>query len=227
VLIDAEHEARTATEDLLETIPAFAAEALYQLGEVWRRQGDEDEAETAFKRASGLGREPQPGLALVRLAQGRTDLAAAALRRALAQEPNRLTRARLLSAQVEAAIAVCDLHLAREAAVELSEIAREYRSVALQAAAAYAHGRSALAADDAAAALGSLHRGRELWQTADCPFEAAETRRTLGLACRSLGDAEGAELALSWALAVFERLGATTEARRTAELLRARRRSPG
>jgi ATP/maltotriose-dependent transcriptional regulator MalT len=224
---EAEQEARHASEDLIETMPAFASEALYQLGEVLRQQGDLDAAELAFKRASDLGREPQPGLALVRLAQGKEDAAAAAVRRALAQESNRLTRARLLSAQVEIATAVGDLSAATAAAEELRGIARDYGSVALEAAAAFAEGRVELAAGRAPDALGSLHRAWELWQEADCPYEAAETRRVLALACRAVGDAEGAELALGWSLGVFERLGAAAESARTAELLGARQRVAG
>jgi ATP/maltotriose-dependent transcriptional regulator MalT len=216
---EAEREAREASEDLLETMPAFAAEALYQLGEVRRQVGDLAEAEVAFRRASDLGREPQPGLALLRLAQGRGDAAAAAVRRALAQEPDRLARARLLSTQVEIAIAGGDLPIASAAAEELGVIARDYGSVALEAAAALARGTTELASDQAQAAVGALHDAWELWQAADCPYEAAEARRMLGLACRQLGDAEGAELALRSALAVFERLGAQTASARTRELL--------
>ncbi len=216
---EAEREALQASEDLFETMPAFASEALYQLGEVRRQRGELDAAELTFKRASDLGREPQPGLALVRLAQGKTDAAAASVRRTLAQEANRLTRARLLSAQVEIAIASADVHAAREAAKELAEIASDYGSVALEAAAAFAQGRVELAAGEAPAALASLQRASELWHAADCPFEAAETRRAIGIACREVGDAEGAQLALSSALAVFEQLGAKIEAGRTAEHL--------
>jgi DNA-binding CsgD family transcriptional regulator len=219
---EAEREAREASEDLLETMPAFAAEALYQLGEVQRQLGALAEAELAFRRASDLGREPQPGLALIRLAQGKGEAAGAAVRRALAQESNRLVRARLLSAQVEIATARGDLPAARAAAEELGAIARDYGSVALEAAAGFARGTTQLAAGQPQAALGSLHAAWELWQAADCPFEAAEARQALGLACRQLGDAEGAELALRSALAVFERLGAQTASARTRELLGAR-----
>ena len=220
---EAEHEALGASEDLLETMPAFASEALYELGEIRRQRGDLDGAELAFREASDLGREPQPGLALVRLAQGRMDVAAAGLRRALAQESNRLMRARLLAAQVEIAIASADLATARAAAGELGVISADYGSVALAAAAASAEGRVLLASDDAPSALSSLHRAWELWQQADCPFEMAETRRTLGLACHNVGDDEGAQLALGSAMAGFERLGAAAEAARTAELLGSKR----
>jgi ATP/maltotriose-dependent transcriptional regulator MalT len=216
---EAELEARQASEDLFDTMPAFASEALYQLGEVRRQRGELDEAEQTFRRASDLGREPQPGLALVGLARGRTDAAAASVRRVLAQESNRLMRARLLSAQVEIAIAGDDLTAGTAAAQELAEIAREYGSVALEAAAAFAQGRMQLAVGEAPAALASLQRAWELWNAADCPFEAAETRRALGLACREVGDSDGAELALSSSLAAFEQLGATAEAGGTAEIL--------
>lgn len=219
---DAEREAREASEDLLETMPAFAAEALYQLGEVRRGIGDMAEAELAFRSASDLGREPQPGLALIRLAQGRGEAAGAAVRRALAQQPNRLARASLLSAQVEIAIAGGDLPTASAAADELGAIARDYGSVALEAAAAFARGTTQLAAGQPPAAVGPLHDAWELWQAADCPLEAAEARRALGLACRQLGDEDGAELALRSALAVFERLGAHAASARTRELLAAR-----
>jgi DNA-binding CsgD family transcriptional regulator len=216
---EAEQEARQAGEDLLESMPAFASEALYQLGEVRREMGDLAGAEHALRRASDLGREPQPGLALVRLAQGRTDAAAAAIRRALAQEANRLMRARLLAAQVDIGIAARVLEPAAAAADELRAIAREYGSIALEAAAAGAEGSLDLARGEAQAALAPLHHAWELWQEADCPFEAAQIRRTLGLACRELGDDDGAELAITAALAVFERLGATAESARTRELL--------
>jgi ATP/maltotriose-dependent transcriptional regulator MalT len=216
---EAEDEARQAGDDLLEAMPAFAAEALYQLGEVRRLRGDLAGAEQTYKRASELGREPQPGLALVRLAQGKSDAAAAAVRRALTHEPNRLSRARLLSAQVEIAIAAGDVPTADAAARELRGIAHDFGSASLEAAAAAAEGAVDLGADRAPDALPALHRAWELWQAADCPFEAAEARRTLGIACRAVGDVEGAELAFSSSLAVFERLGATGESARTTELL--------
>jgi DNA-binding CsgD family transcriptional regulator len=125
----------------------------------------------------------------------------------------------LLAAQVEIAISSGDLVAAQASAQELSEIAGDYGSEALRAAAALAQGRVELASNRAPAALPSLHAAWELWQAADCPFEAADARRTLGLACREVGDSEGAELALTSSLAVFERLGAQREASSTAALL--------
>jgi DNA-binding CsgD family transcriptional regulator len=216
---EAEAEARRACAELTGVMPAFAAEANYEVGEVRRLLGDFADAEAAFRRASELGREPHPGLALVRLAQGRGDAAAAAVRSLLADEGNRLARAKLLPAQVEIAIAVGDLATAEVAVGELEEIALEYGSPALDAAAGTARGAFDLARDDATQALVSLRRAWKLWQALDCPFEAAEVRRLIGRACRAIGDDDGAELAIGGALAVFEQLGATYEAKRTAALL--------
>jgi DNA-binding CsgD family transcriptional regulator len=216
---EAEVEARKAGADLLEIMPSFAAEAFYEVGEVRRRTGDLAGAEVEFRRASELGHAPQPGLALVRLAQGKADVAAAAIRGALAEETNRLARAKLLAAWVEISVAADDLESARVAADELTDIARDYESLILQAVSACARGAVALAGGDEQAALRWLHLGWEMWHSLDCPFEAARACQLLGIASRALGDEDGAELALSGAKAVFEQLGASLELARTAALL--------
>jgi ATP/maltotriose-dependent transcriptional regulator MalT len=216
---EAEDEARRACVDLVDVMPAFAAEGFYEVGEVRRRLGDLAGAEAAFRRAGELGREPQPGLALVRLAQGRSDAAAAAVRGALAEESSRLARAKLLPAQVTIAIACDDLDTASGAVDELDAVAADYASPALEAAAASARGELELTGDDPEAARGTLRHAWQLWRAAECPFEAAEARRTLGLACRKAGDQDGAEVALSAAHTAFEQLGAARDAARTAELL--------
>jgi ATP/maltotriose-dependent transcriptional regulator MalT len=216
---EAEEEARSAGAYLLEIMPAFAAEAFYEVGEVRRRLGDLAGAEQEYRHASELGYEPQPGLALVRLAQGTPDVAGAAIRRALAAETNRLARVKLLAAAVEILMAGADLEGARAAADELSDIARDYDSVVLQAVTACARGAVALTGGDVEAALRWLHLGWETWQSLDCPFEAARARQLLGIVSRAAGDDDGADLALRGALATFERLGAAREAQRTAALL--------
>jgi ATP/maltotriose-dependent transcriptional regulator MalT len=217
---EAEEEARRACGELLAMNPRVAAEGFYEIGEIRGRTGDLVGAEEAFRRASELGREPQPGLALVRVAQGNVDAAAAAIRGALIEESwNRLGRAKLLPAQVEIAIAGGDFDTALAAVDELDAIAGDYGSPTLEAAAASARGALQLAQDDATAALRTLRRAWQLWQALDCPFEAAGARRQLGLACRKGGDEESAELALSAAHAAFEKLGAALEAVRTSELL--------
>lgn len=218
-LTEAEDEARQACGELMDVMPLFAAEGCYEIGEIRRRLGDLGAAEAAFLRAGELGREPQPGLALVRLAQGRADAAAAALHGALAEEPNRLARAKLLPARVAVAIACGDPEAAGVAADELEAIAAAYASPALQAAAATVRGELGLANGDTDAARRMLREAWQLWNAAECPFEAAGARRSLGLACREAGDADGADVALAAARAAFAQLGAAREAARTAELL--------
>jgi tetratricopeptide (TPR) repeat protein len=161
---EAEEEARRASSELIEMNPRVAAEGFYEIGEIRRRMGDPVGAEEVFRRASELGRDPQPGLALLRLAHGNVDAAASAIRVAPAGGSRmRLDRARLLPAQVEIAIAAGDLETAEAAVDELSTIAEEYGSPAIEAAAASARGAFRLAQGDATAALRTLgSSGRRL-----------------------------------------------------------------
>jgi ATP/maltotriose-dependent transcriptional regulator MalT len=212
----AEEEARRACE----AGPEAARGGYYEIGEIRRRLGDLEGAEDAFRRADELGREPQPGLALLRLAQGRVEAAAAAIKRALAaQSGNRLARAKLLPAQVQIALAAADLGAARAAAEELEGIAEEYGSSGLRAAALTASGRLQLAEQDAGAACRSLRQALMQWQELHIPYEVATTRLLLGLACRAAGDEEAAVSCFEAAAASFERLGATVDARQTEDLL--------
>jgi class 3 adenylate cyclase len=217
---EAEEDAQRACDELRDFTPTFAADAFYELGEIRLRMGDLTAAEDAFRQAHELGKEPQPGLSLVRLAEGNVDAAATMINRALAQESlDRLARARLLPAQVEIAVAAGDLETARLAADELGPIAEAYGTPALQASAACARGAVQLAEGDAVAACESLRRGWRLWQEVDAPYEAARARVLLAAAYRDEGDAEAATLELRAARSAFERLGATPDARRAAELL--------
>jgi class 3 adenylate cyclase/DNA-binding NarL/FixJ family response regulator len=211
----AEEEARRACE----AGPEAARGGRYEIGEIRRRLGDLEGAEDAFRRADELGHDPQPGLALLRLAQGRVEAAAAAIRRALAAESgNRLARAKLLPAQVQIALADGDLQAAQAAADELAEIAEQYGSSGLRAAAFTACGRLQLAQQDAASASRSLRQALRQWQELHIPYEVATTRLLLGLACRTAGDEEAAASSFQAAAAIFEELGAAVDARRSVEL---------
>ncbi len=217
---DAERDARSACDELESFAPDLAASAFYEVGEIRLRMGDLSQADDAFCKAHELGREPQPGLALVRLAEGKVDAAATMINRALADESwDRLARARLLPAQVEIAIAANDLETARSAADDLEAIAEAYGTPALQASAACARGALQLAEGDATAACESLRRGWRLWQEVDAPYEAARARMLLADANRAEGDSEAATLELRAARSTFERLGAVLDSRRAAELL--------
>jgi DNA-binding NarL/FixJ family response regulator len=209
---DAIEEARRACERCLQAGNRRAsAAALYQLAEVHRLRGEFAPAEQAYREASDGGHEPQPGLALLRLAQGRTEAAATAIRSAVSGTAGRLQRTRLLPACVEIMLAACDLAAADHACCELERIAHELDTELLEAIAAQARGSVELAKGDAQAALRSLRRAFELWQRAEAPYATARVRVLIGKACRVLGDEEGAELAMSAARAVFERLGATPD----------------
>jgi DNA-binding CsgD family transcriptional regulator len=208
---DALEEAKLARQRCEEAMNAAAAgQALYQQGELHRLQGDFDSAETAYRDGSAYGREPQPGLALVRLAQGDAEAAAGMSRRALAEIENRVQRAGLVPAHVEIMVAVGDLDEARRAAEELAEIAVAGRPM-LQALASCARGRVELAQGNGEAALKSLRHACRMWQELDAPYEVARVRELIGQACRQLGDEEGARLELGAAREVFERLAAAPD----------------
>jgi DNA-binding CsgD family transcriptional regulator len=190
-------------------------EAAYLGGEVYRLQGEATAAEESFRDASQSGREPQPGLALLRLAQGNGEAAAAAIQRAVDESTANSKRARLLPAYVEIMIAVGDLPEAHSACRELGEIGEGFLSEMLDATVAYARGAVHLAEGDARPALVSLRRAAQLWQELDAPYEVARSRRLVGLACRALGDEECAGLELDAARAVFMELGAAPDLART------------
>ena len=216
---DAIEEARRACERSSQGIEHRPpAAAFYQQGEVHRLRGKFSAAEEAYRHASQQGDEPQPGLALLRMAQGRTDAAAAAIRRVVSATTDRLQRTRLLPAQVEIMLTAGDIEDARDACRELATIAESFDTDVLGAMAAHARGAVELVEGDARAALGSLRRAFEAWRLAEVPYEAARVRVLAGLACRALGDDEGAELELSAASAVFQRLGAAPDLARIAAL---------
>jgi ATP/maltotriose-dependent transcriptional regulator MalT len=216
----AETEALRATQELMSLNPPLAGEAFYGTGEIRRRRGDLAGAEEAFERAHELGFEPHPGLALLRLAQGKVEAALAALRTAIAGgSGSRLHRTRLLWALADAALAAADLDTARAAADELDVIARDSDVPVLVAAAATVRGLILLADDAAPEALVSLRRAGALWQDLRLPYEAARARRAYGLALRAAGDEDDARLELRAALAAFERLGAVGEAAKASDLM--------
>lgn len=176
--------------------------------------GDFGAAEEAYGEASRRGREPQPGLALLRLAQREPDAAAAAIRRALVETAEISKRAKLLPACVEIMLAAGDLGAARDASDELGSLADGYEQGALAAMAAQAQGAVELAEGDAAAALTPLRHAGEAWQQLEAPYETARVRELVGLACRALGDEDTAALELAAATAAFAELGASPDVTR-------------
>ena len=204
---DALVEARRAGERLGR---AAAGQAHYREGELRRLRGEPAAAEAAYRAASRCGWEPQPGLALLRLAQGNGAAATAAIRRVLAETHEPTARAALLPAAVQVMLAAGDRDGARGAAAELERIAAG-RGAALGAIAARASAAVALAAGDADAALDAARRACRAWQELEAPYDNARARVLVGLACRALGDAEAAQLELEAARDVFARLGAAPD----------------
>jgi DNA-binding CsgD family transcriptional regulator/tetratricopeptide (TPR) repeat protein len=209
---EAAEEAKRAAERFAHAADEYATgAACYQQAELSRVVGDFTAAEDAYQQASRWGHEPQPGLALLRLAQGQVDAAASAIRRVVAETTDRPRRAKLLAAHVEVMLAVGDLPAARAAADELTEIASGYDTQALRAVADHARGAVLLADGDAGDALVALRGAWRVLRDLEAPYEAARVRVLIGLGCRALGDEEAAAMELDAARGVFARLGAGPE----------------
>ena len=208
---DAVEAAEGACDRLIRRAEPAVGSAFYRLRELHRLFGELGQAEEAFHRASRHGREPQPGLALLRLAQGQVDVAEAAIRRVLDEAEDRVTRARLLPAFVEVMDAAGDVMAARAAADELSALADAVNAPLLRGHAAHAQGTVLLLEGDARAALGTLRRAWAVWQALEVPYEAARVRVMIGRACRELGDQDSAEMEFDAACWVFQELGAVLD----------------
>jgi DNA-binding CsgD family transcriptional regulator len=218
---DALEEARRARERCLQAMNRLAAaQARHRQGEIHRLQGDFVAAEQAYRDASQAGWEPQPGLALLRLAQGDGAAATAAMRRALGESIGPSKRAALLPAFVEVMLSVGEVEEARSACDELEEISRGYDSDFLQATVAYARGAVELAGGDAQTAIVALRQACQAWQELDAPYEAARTRVLIGLACRVLSDDDSASFELEAARGVFANLEAAPDLARVDALAR-------
>ena len=198
--------------------PGAAGEAAYERGEVHRLRGDFESAEEAYREASSYGFEPQPGFALMRLAQGKAEAAEAATRRLEGEVSEAAGRARLLPAYVEVMLAVDDLDAARGACRELASLAEGHPGGALEAACASAEGAVELARGDGRAALPPLRRAAEIWQRFEAPYETARVREIVGQACRELGDEDAARLELAAAREAYTRLGAAVDLARVSAL---------
>jgi class 3 adenylate cyclase len=221
---EAEEQALDACEELRDFNRFVTAIGYYEIGEIRRRRGDFAAAEEAYGRANEWGYDPEPGLALLRLAEGRVDAALAGVARALEHVQEPLVRVRVLPARIEIALAAGDLSGARAAAEELEQLVDSYkignaRAPAFDATVHMAFGQIALTEGDLGTAERSLRRARDEWQRVGAPYETAHARLLLALAFRRQGDEHAATTELEAALAVFERLGARLDQERVKELL--------
>ncbi|HLM06191.1 MAG TPA: helix-turn-helix transcriptional regulator [Blastococcus sp.] len=201
-------EAATAQSLLEGTAAGLAA---YQLGELHRLMGDDADAEDAYRRANALGVQPEPGLSLLRTAQGRPEVAARTLRRLCAEPRPPEDRAELLAARAEAELAVGDVDSALVTAGELSDIAGALTTPLLCGLADQAQGAVLLAADRPDEALRAVQRAQARWGELDMPHACAQSRVLAGRCLRVLGDDESAALEFEAARECFERLGAAPD----------------
>lgn len=205
-------EARHACEWLSGRSEAVVGRALYQQAELRRLRGEFDLAEQTYRRAGEHGCELQPGISLLRLAEGKLDAAAAAIRSDLAgrgwEVGTRLSPTKLLGPYIEVLLAIGDLDTARAIADELTAVAAEIDAPFLTAVSAQATGAVLIAKSEPQGALRWLREALAIWQELDTPYEAACVRMMAGQACQGLGDAEGAQRHFDAARAVFEKLGA-------------------
>ena len=219
--LDALAEAELARQ-MLSVPPPHPAigEAYYQLGEINRLRGDFTKAEEAYRKANESGRTPQPGLTAMRLMQGQTEAALATIRRVLDEEQKPPMRARMLAVSVDASLAADDVPGGRKAADELAALASVLQTSYLDALSQRATGAVLLAEGETNAALAVLHSAVSGLHALDAPYEAAQARVLIGLACRRLGDVDSADLDLDAARQTFTRLGAAPALARLEELAR-------
>lgn len=220
----AEAQAIAACEELSDFDRSITASGYYEIAEIRRRRGDFEGAEEAFRTSNELGREPQPGLALLRLAEGKVDAAVAGITSTLREAADPIFRLRRLPAQVEIAVAAGDLRTARAAAEEMETIVDAYkiggrRTLAFDATVHVAWGRIQIAEKDWDGALRCLRQARDEWREVGAPYETAQARMLLGVALQRQGDSHAGESELEGALATFEKLGAAPDVSRVKELL--------
>jgi DNA-binding CsgD family transcriptional regulator len=217
---DALDEARKACERLAQTADRTAGAAFYQWAELLRLRGEFADAEEMYRRAAQAGRGVQPGMSLLRLAQGQIGPAAQSIRNVLTEATERRIRSRLLPAFVDIMLAGHDIEAARAGADELSSIAAGLQAPFLRAVAARARGATLLVTGDARSALAALREATAAWDELDAPYELARTRTLIACACRELGDEDAAKIEFDAARQVFKRLGASPDLRHIEQLMR-------
>ena len=220
-----------ALEELQLALARYVAEggtpaaglAHYERGEVLRVQGDYAGAAAAYEEAAALGRDPQPGLALLALAKGRVPAAVAMVRRLMEETPDPVHRSAHLPAAVEVFLAAGERDAARLAAEELAALAGSFGCESLEASGAFGLGSVSLAAGDADGAAEALHHLRHAWKVwiqLGARYEAAWARVQIGVACRVLGDEESALSELGVAGRTFAEIGAAPARSEVERLLR-------
>jgi DNA-binding NarL/FixJ family response regulator len=216
---DATHQLELARQRLADAPghPVIGM-ALYERAELHRLRGEYAAAESAYREADACGHETQPGLALLRLAEGKVESARAGIRRAVEELASSPASARLRAAQAEIALAAGDVAEARMAGEELWRLAAARDTEVVRAMAGTAIGSVLLAEDDPAAAMEALRRALAEWQALDAPYHVARVRVILGQACAALGDTDAADMSFDAAAALFRDLRAAPDLQRLERL---------
>jgi DNA-binding CsgD family transcriptional regulator len=205
-------EAERAGDGLSGTTEHTAmANAAYRRGEILRLRGEFDKSDAEYRLAGEIGVDPQPGLALLRLAQGRRDEATAGLRRALGTAGDLPRKTALLPAGIEIFIACSDLDAAERLCGEMSDIAERFGTEILARVADQGHGSLALARGQFSDAVTALTRAQRYWSAFGAPYLVARLRVDIARGCLELGDLESAERELDAAENIFQDLGAAPD----------------
>ncbi|MDA1226467.1 MAG: helix-turn-helix transcriptional regulator [SAR202 cluster bacterium Casp-Chloro-G4] len=197
-----------------------AGMAFYQQGELHRLRGEFAKAEEAYRNASQHGREPMPGLALLRLSQGQSNSAAATIRRLVDDAQGWVAQAKLYPAYIEIMLETGEVEAARVVADQLLGLAEEFDAPFLRALSAHSAGAVLLYEGEFAIALTELRHAWTAWKDLQVPYEAARVRILIGLVCRRLGDEDTAAMEFDAARTVLQQLGAAPELARVEALSR-------
>ena len=209
---DAVAEVQRACNRLAQPTSQRALGAAYYVrAELHRLRGEFAEAEEAYRKANEWGREPQPGLAQLRLVQGRVDEAHATIRRVLDEAEDAVTRARLLArtSRSSSRVLTSPPHAPPPMSCPASRPSgtRRFCTPCRRT----QRGRScwprATPAPRSPRSVGRWAGWREL----EAPYEAARARVLIGLACRALGDEDSAQMELDAARSVFLQLDAAPD----------------
>lgn len=194
-----------------------AASAYYQLGDLYRLKGAYTQAEAAYNEASKLGRNPQPGLALLRLAQGQIDRSKSSINNALTETKKIKNKYDALFACIEIMLEDGNSEQARATLLQLKKIVHGHDAPFLRALSSQAEGAVLLAEGKTDSALTSLREARDIWEELKAPYDVARTRSLMALAYQRLGDDDSAQLECEAARWTFEQLKALPDVARIDE----------
>lgn len=217
-------EAGKAIEFLTSFIPWPATRAaFYQFGELHRLRGEFVKAEEAYRQAINWGRKINPGLALLRLAQGDIKSAEKCIESGLKESTGISSRSRVLPAFIEIMLAANNAASARQAADELTGIANSLNAALINGLAAMWEGAVLLHERKTQKALAQLHNAGTIFEKLAAPYEMARVRLLIGKAYQALGDTVTAKMEFQAARSVFQQLGAIPDAEQAESFLSGKR----